>query len=99
MKLYNDAEIWDFRRRHRFCKKGGGGSGTIKGACALKVEYRSYFARMTDERDEGIEQGTINSVRNIMKNLNLSLEKAMDATGIPKSEQPIYREKILKNNI
>lgn len=70
----------------------------LKAHDALKLEYMSYLARMTDERDEGIEQGTINSIRNIMKNLNLSLEKAMDAVDIPKAEQSIYREKILALN-
>ena len=67
----------------------------LKAHDALKLEYMSLFARMTDERDEGIEQGTINSIRNVMKNLNLSLEKAMDVTGVPKAEQSTYREKIL----
>ena len=70
----------------------------LKSHDALKLEYMSLLARMTDERDEGIEQGTINSIRNVMKNLNLSLEKAMDVTGVPKAEQSTYREKILSLN-
>lgn len=63
----------------------------LKAHDALKLEYMSYFARITDERDEE----KINSIRNIMKNLNLTLEKAMEALGIPKNEQQMYRETIL----
>ncbi|MBO6304382.1 MAG: Rpn family recombination-promoting nuclease/putative transposase [Selenomonadaceae bacterium] len=63
----------------------------LKAHDALKLEYMSLFARMTDER----EAEKINSIRNIMKNLNLTLEKAMEALGIPKNEQPMYRETIL----
>ena len=78
-----------------FARKVANEVERLKAHDALKLEYMSYFARMTDERDEGREEGTINSIRNIMKNLNLSLEKAIEATGVPKTEQAMYRDKIL----
>ncbi len=67
----------------------------LKAHDALKLEYMSYFAKMTDERDDAREEEKINSIRSVMKNLNIPLEKAMDIIDIPKAEQSSYKEKIL----
>ena len=40
--------------------------------------------------DKGKERGVIDSIRNLMKNMKLSAEQAMDALGIPKSEHKKY---------
>ena len=40
--------------------------------------------------DKGKESGVIDSIRNLMKNMKMSAEQAMDAIGIPKSEHKKY---------
>lgn len=39
---------------------------------------------------QGREQSLLESIRNLMKNLKLSAEQAMDALGIPKDDQAHY---------
>ena len=41
-------------------------------------------------RAEGTEKTQISALKNLMKNLNLSLEKAMDALGIPSNDRAKY---------
>ena len=36
------------------------------------------------------DKGIVDSIKNIMKNMKLSAEQAMDALGIPKSEHKKY---------
>ena len=42
-------------------------------------------------RDEGMESERLFSIRKLMKNLEWTAEKAMDALAIPKSEQGRYK--------
>ena len=42
-------------------------------------------------REEGRESERLFSIRNLMKNLEWTAEKAMDALAIPKSEQGRYK--------
>ena len=39
---------------------------------------------------EGKEEGKVESIRALMKNLKWSAEKAMESIGVPKSEYPNY---------
>ncbi len=41
-----------------------------------------------------IRETNLKSLGNVMKNLNLSLEQAMDAIGIPEAEKDFYRGKL-----
>ena len=60
--------------------------------------YDSLKHLMKDEIEEevdkattkGIEQGRLQSIRELMKNLKFSAEQALDALGIPKSEHQKY---------
>lgn len=70
----------------------------LKAHDALKLEYMSFYARMIDERDDARTEEKINSIRSVMKNLNMNLEKAMEVIDIPKAERNMYREKILAAN-
>ena len=53
----------------------------------------SEFARKLHEqgiREEGIEEGLVTSIINLMNNLKLSIEDAMIALGIPEAEHNNY---------
>ena len=43
-------------------------------------------------REEGREEEKLNSIRSLMKKLNLTLEQAMDVLDVPKSEQEKYAQ-------
>ena len=44
---------------------------------------------------EGRKEGQIEGVRNLMKNMQLTAEQAMEALGIPAEEREMYLEKIV----
>ena len=43
-------------------------------------------------REEGLSVGRQDAIRNLMSNMNLTADQAMDAIGIPKSEQHLYED-------
>ena len=49
---------------------------------------------LRDWLEEERAEGKAEVVRNLMDNLQVSLEKAMELLGIPESEQEFYREKV-----
>ena len=44
--------------------------------------------------EAGGEQKVLESIKNIMKNLKLTVHQAMDALGIPADDQPKYLAKL-----
>ena len=54
----------------------------------LKEAYGDYRHRQGIE--EGIEQSKISDIKNLMKNLKLTAEQAMEALGIDKGEFSKY---------
>jgi hypothetical protein len=55
---------------------------------------------MKDELEEahanGMEEGILSSISNLMKSMKLTAEQAMDALGIPKNERASYNAKLIK---
>lgn len=51
-------------------------------------------------REEGLKEGReeekLNSIRSLMKKLNLTLEQAMDVLDVPKSEQEKYAQLLMQ---
>ena len=45
---------------------------------------------MEDMRNENTKQVMTNNIRNIMKNLKLTVEQAMDALSVPQSQREMY---------
>ena len=43
---------------------------------------------------EGRDEGLLESVRNVMKNLKMSSEQAMQSLGIPESDYPKYLSRL-----
>ena len=43
---------------------------------------------------EGSDEGLLESVRNVMKNLKMSSEQAMQSLGIPESDYPKYLSRL-----
>lgn len=41
-------------------------------------------------RAEGIMESTLSSIRNLMQNMGISVEQAMQLLGIPESDRPKY---------
>ena len=52
---------------------------------------RDYISAMHASRDEGMELATLQNLKTLMKNMNLSAEKAMDALQISASKRQKYR--------
>ncbi len=49
---------------------------------------------MQQGMQQGIEKGLLQSIQNIMKNLGMSVEQAMEAVGIPQTDQGRYLEQL-----
>ena len=47
---------------------------------------------LAEGREEGLSVGRQDAIRNLMNNMNLTADQAMDAIGIPKSEQHLYED-------
>ena len=45
-------------------------------------------------RREGKDEGILSSLKNLMANMNLTLQQAMDALGIPAADRPKYMSKL-----
>jgi predicted transposase YdaD len=47
-----------------------------------------------EERLEGIKEGTLLAISNLMKSMKLNAEQAMEALGIPANERAMYLSKL-----
>ena len=47
-----------------------------------------------ESRNEGKDEGILFSLKNLMANMNLTLQQAMDALGIPAADRPKYMSKL-----
>ena len=47
-----------------------------------------------ESRNEGKDEGILSSLKNLMANMNLTLQQAMDALGIPAADRPKYMSKL-----
>ena len=61
------------------------------GKRALYMTYNQTLMEMEEKgKIKGREEGKIELIKNLMKNMKLSAEAAMEAAGIPKKEFPKY---------
>ena len=44
--------------------------------------------------EQGVEKGLLQSISNVMKNLGMTAEQAMETLGIPHSDWDKYRERL-----
>ncbi len=51
---------------------------------------------MQQGMQQGVEKGILQSIQNIMKNLGMTVEQAMEALEIPQNEQEKYLEQMKK---
>ena len=84
----------------RFAETLQGEGGKPKDMCELldRVEARGIKKGIEQGIVQGIEQGIdetrLVSIKNIMRNLNLTAMQAMDALGIPSSERTRYTSRL-----
>ena len=59
---------------------------------------QDYVTRMygIEQREEGIKDATLKSIRNLMSKLKMSLSDAMNLLEIPNDEQSVYIEALSK---
>ncbi len=63
----------------------------VRNMCLTEYNEAKTMQMFKEEgRKEGIKEGKVDSIRNLMHNLNISAEQAMVSLGIPKSEHCIY---------
>ena len=55
------------------------------------MELHDYHVA-EDARRDGLQQGTLQSIQNLIKNMGLSVERAMTVLGVSEADQPKYAE-------
>lgn len=55
------------------------------------MEIHDYHVA-EDARKDGLQQGTLQSIQNLIKNMGLSVERAMSVLGISEADRPKYAE-------
>lgn len=87
--MYNEV----LRNRVRYFKEHEGGQQTM---CKIWDDIRKEGK--LEGKAEGVKEGKkeekLNSLKQIMINLNMSIEEAMNALGIPENEREIYNKLI-----
>ena len=70
----------------------------VRHMCNLSkgVEERGIRKGIIQGREEGREEEKLNSIRNVMDTLGLTMEQAMQALKIPKSEQEKYAQLLMQ---
>ncbi len=76
----------------------------IKNDKKVRKEYMTYEMRMKDLRNEafydgkaeGETEGKFEALKNLMQNLNLSVDKAMDAVNITPEERKYFKDRLAK---
>ena len=64
----------------------------LKAHDALKVEYMSYFARMTDERDEGRLENLLENIKSLVTKEGWSVNKALDVLSVSPEDRAIIEK-------
>ena len=60
----------------------------------VEIMCKAMEEMREESYQKGIEQNRLESIKNIMKNLKLTVHQAMDALGIPADDQPKYLSKL-----
>ena len=60
----------------------------------VEIMCKAMKEMREESYQKGIEQNRLESIKNIMKNLKLTVHQAMDALGIPADDQPKYLSKL-----
>ncbi len=79
---FNNKELEDSVRHFKVDNEGR------ENMSEIVENYAKKYAE--DQVKQGIEQSKLQSIKEIMKNLKLTAEQALDALGIPKSEHQKY---------
>lgn len=66
----------------KFARKVAEEVERLKAHDALKLEYMSYFARMTDERDDARVQTLSENIRSLINKEGWTIHKAFDVLGV-----------------
>lgn len=64
----------------------------LKAHDALKLEYMSYFARMTDERDEGRLENLLENIKSLVTKEGWSVNKALDVLNVSPEDRAIVEK-------
>ena len=79
---------------HAFVKEIDGEIQDLKTDERKEADYMTFQMLMDEEREEGftegMEKGLQTAIRNMMKNLNCSKQKAMELLEIPQGEREKY---------
>lgn len=67
----------------------------LKAHDALKLEYMSYFARMTDERDEGRLERLLENIKSLVTKEGWSVNKALDVLNVSPEERVIVEKSLI----
>ena len=72
-----------------------GNRAEVKNMCITEYNEAETMQMFKEEgREEGIAEGMLLSIRNLMKNINCTPEKAMEMLDIPKNDYGKYLEKL-----
>ena len=87
MRLFSDADAYDDRNFPHFSKRKYELKHTEEGVFEMSKEVQDLLEERLEER---VEDTFVASIKNMMKNLRLTVEQAMDALEVPKEKRAVY---------
>ena len=65
----------------------------LKAHDALKLEYMSYFAKITDEREDARLKNLQENIKSLVTKEGWSMDKAFDVLGVSREDRTIVAKK------
>ena len=105
MELFVESDKYDYEKFPKTSERKNQFKNTEEGVMAMSNKIQNLLDESEEKgrregrqegRREGRQETIIASIKNLMSNLKLTLEQAMDALSIPQSDRAIYTGLIQK---
>lgn len=83
MEIFTDSDRYDYEKFPRTSERKNQFKNSKEGEDIMSKEIQDLI-------DKEKQQTLVQSIRNLMKNLHLTIEQAMDALGIPSNQRTMY---------
>ena len=89
----NEMHYEVLRERAKYLKQDKEGVGTMGGSYA-EISAKERAEGRKEGLARGLKQGTLRSLRNLIANVDMTVEQAMAAIGVPEEERAVYRKEL-----
>ncbi len=89
----NEMHYEVLRERAKYFKQDKEGVGTMGGSYA-EISAKERAEGRKEGLARGLKQGTLRSLRNLIANVDMTVEQAMAAIGVPEEERAVYRKEL-----